>query len=326
LSIVQRRRLVAVTAGLYVTSVLLTGIWYTTGKAQSEKPALTSAIQSGDIATVERLLTEGADLEGTGEKGPTPLAIAAAFDRLEMVQLLLDGGADVNARNGAAVFAGAYCPNPEALELMLERGADPNVSSTVDRGNGASTSGYTALMRATRLGRSENVRLLLEAGASVNAVDGDGRTALHHAAAAGEVEVPGALIGAGADANDRDKGGATPLHLARTAELADALLAGGANVNAATAAGWTALMSASLRGSAELVAILLVRGARVRAAGPNGWTPLHFAGAKGHVEVMKLLLAAGADVNARDEAGMTPLAVSGSTGGAKLLREHGAAE
>lgn len=318
----QRIRLVAVTAGLYVTLVVLTGIWYTAGKAQSEKPALSSAIQSGDIATVQRLLTEGADPEGAGEKGPTPLAIAAAFNRLEMVQLLLDGGADVNARNGAAVFAGAYCPNPKALELMLEREADPNVSTTVDRGNGASTSGYTALMRATRLGRSENVRLLLEAGARVDAADGDGRTALHHAAAAGEVEVAAALIGAGADANAGDDGGATPLHLARTTELADALLGHGANANAATAAGWTALMSAALRGDADLVSLLLVRGAEVSAAEEGGWTPLHFAAAKGKVEIARLLLAAGADVSAGDENGLTPLAAAKGNGVAAMVRQQ----
>jgi len=87
----------------------------------------------------------------------------------------------------------------------------------------------------------------------------------------------------------------------------DSLLRAGANVNAPTHSGGTALHYAAYGGHAQVVKALLQAGADVNAHGSDGFTPLHSSAHCGNVEVVKLLLAAHADVNARVEGDETPL-------------------
>ena len=87
------------------------------------------------------------------------------------------------------------------------------------------------------------------------------------------------------------------------------LLAGGADADAVTADGFTALHFAAFFGKPEAARLLLDRGADVDARG-RGWmtgTPLHSAASGRHVDVVEILLAAGADPNARQSGGWTPL-------------------
>jgi uncharacterized protein len=87
------------------------------------------------------------------------------------------------------------------------------------------------------------------------------------------------------------------------------LLAGGADADAVTADGFTALHIAAFFGKPEAARLLLDRGADVDARG-RGWmtgTPLHSAASGRHVDVVEILLAAGADPNARQSGGWTPL-------------------
>jgi uncharacterized protein len=87
------------------------------------------------------------------------------------------------------------------------------------------------------------------------------------------------------------------------------LLAGGADVNAVSADGFTALHFAAFFGKPDAAHALLERGADVDARG-RGWmtgTPLHSAASGRHVDVVEILLAAGADPNARQSGGWTPL-------------------
>jgi ankyrin repeat protein len=87
------------------------------------------------------------------------------------------------------------------------------------------------------------------------------------------------------------------------------LLAGGADADAVTADGFTALHFAAFFGKPEAARLLLDRGADVDARG-RGWmtgAPLHSAASGRHVDVVEILLAAGADPNARQSGGWTPL-------------------
>lgn len=84
-----------------------------------------------------------------------------------------------------------------------------------------------------------------------------------------------------------------------------ALLASGADPNAATAYGQTALMAAASQGDTEVVRMLLDAGAHINARKEDGFTPLICAVFFGHTDVVRLLLRSGADLNATDALGST---------------------
>ena len=148
------------------------------------------------------------------------------------------------------------------------------------------------------------IRALLKQGADVNAAQGDGMTALHWAASHGDLDEAKMLISAGArvEAVTRN-GNYTPLHLAAragNAALVRALLDGGADVNAKTSSGGSlALHLAAAQGSADAVNALLDKGAKVDALdGAWSQTPLMWAAAYNRLDAMQALIKRGANIAA----------------------------
>ncbi len=154
------------------------------------------------------------------------------------------------------------------------------------------------------------------------------------AARNGDVEVVHALLAEGADPNATTGDGMTALHWAAEqghAAVAELLLSAGADVEAKTRVGsYTPLHLASRSGSAPIARALLDAGADPHAAAINsGVTPLHFAAAAVDGSgVVKALLKAGADVDAREtSSGQTTLmfaAAYNRTEAVVALLEHGA--
>jgi ankyrin repeat protein len=127
--------------------------------------------------------------------------------------------------------------------------------------------------------------------------------------------------------NITNEGGDTPLHKAsigRT-EIAELLVAKGANVNARENNGITPLHIAAERGNREIVELLISRGADINARRKNGKTPLHQASENGYTQIAELLIAKGADVNAGSDEG-TPLYFARTEEMKALLRTHGGRE
>jgi len=148
------------------------------------------------------------------------------------------------------------------------------------------------------------LRELLKSGADVNAAQGDGMTALHWAATHGDVEEARMLIYAGArlDAVTRN-GNYTPLHLAAkagSAKAVRALLDAGANANAKTTSGGaTPLHFAAAQGSVEAIGALLDKRATVDARdGAWSQTPLMWAAAYNRMGAVQTLIKHGADIAA----------------------------
>jgi len=148
------------------------------------------------------------------------------------------------------------------------------------------------------------VRLLLKQGADVNAAQGDGMTALHWAASHGDVDEARMLISAGArlDAVTRN-GNYTPLHLAAkggNVPVVRALLGAGASASAKTSSGGALpLHLAAAQGNPDVVAALLDKGAVVDAReGAWGQTPLMWAAAYNRLDALRMLIKRGADVSA----------------------------
>jgi ankyrin repeat protein len=154
-----------------------------------------------------------------------------------------------------------------------------------------------ALMR----GEGARVRELIKQGADVNAAQSDGMTALHWAATQGDADAAKMLIFAGArlEAVTRN-GNYTALHLAArsgNATVLKALLDAGASTKAATSSGGaTPLHFAASNGNAETVKALIDHKAAVDARDVAfAQTPLMWAAAAGRVQAIQALLAGGAD-------------------------------
>jgi len=144
----------------------------------------------------------------------------------------------------------------------------------------------------------------------------NGITPLHWTVMGNQTNMAEYLLAHGADVNAGDRYGMTPLHKAAAfngKDMAAILLAHDANLNAMGAKyGVIQVMPLHLAaeaGFADVIQVLLDHGADInaRTGGQNHVTPLHMAAAKGRSDVVKMLLQAGAEVNARDIKEQTPL-------------------
>lgn len=282
--------------------------------------AMISAVRSGDATAVAKMLAadpRSANLRDESES--TPLHHAAGFAPANVIKMLLDKGAEVNARNRRGstpllwaihdlakvrmlVEAGAEVNSKQSegrtplyqaaslgnglatVRFLLDKGADPNVATMI---------GLTPLMAAANRGDSELIRLLIARKAKVDARAGTGGTALIAAAASGEPAAVKLLLEAGADAN------------------------------AATKKKETALAAAATAGAEESVKLLLARGAQANVRDDRGYSPLMYAAGSDAAPsgIVKMLLAAGADppVTAEGETARSLAAKRGDTEVARIL-------
>ena len=155
---------------------------------------------------------------------------------------------------------------------------------------------------AARRQDPDGVRALLAGGADVRAAHGDGMTGLHWAAHHGDTQIVRLLVDAGADLEATTRlGDHTPLHVASRGghtRAVTALLDAGANATAVTAAGATPLHLSSTVGDADALRALLAHGADADAREPVwGQTPLMFAAAAERVDALAVLLERGANPN-----------------------------
>ncbi|MEG4107510.1 ankyrin repeat domain-containing protein [Microcoleus sp. S13_C5] len=186
--------------------------------------------------------------------------------------------------------------------------------------------GFTpyAVVEAARQGDTKTVRHYLDLGISANSRVKNDENLLH---LAGSKEVAELLIAKGADVNAKDSYGHTPLHVATASDrikVAQTLIAKGADVNAKGTDGYTPLHFAAMLDRIKVAQMLIANGADI-----NAWTgsqyfnktPLFFARSP---EMAKLLIAKGADVNAKNKNGMTPLHTARSKAIAQILLSAGA--
>ena len=276
------------------------------------------AAMNGNGAMLERLIKAGANVNSPlTSSGDTALMMAARTGKPDAVKVLLDNGAQVDTKESwgdtTALMWAVAEGNHAIVKMLIDRGANVNartkfVPSATGRGfegatpvatNGNQTaeqnsSGLlTPLMFAAREGDLESARMLVAAGANVNAIDGDGKDALGLAIFNGGYDVASFLIDNHANVNQPDAQRFTPLFWAvdrRNMETAPnfpwvvstdplplikKLLDAGANVNfvvnntprARMRDGTprivfgTALMRAAFSGDVELAKLLLAHGA-----------------------------------------------------------------
>jgi ankyrin repeat protein len=140
-----------------------------TDNEDNPPPPLWWAAFRGDVGTAELLIAKGANVDGVGSR--FPLMAASRNGHLEMVQLLIDRGAQVNSRNvhGTPLSYAAEANRIEVMRFLLEKGAD--IDGKDDR-----YYRWTPLMRAAAVGSVEAVKFLLEKGANPRFKDTRGDT------------------------------------------------------------------------------------------------------------------------------------------------------
>ena len=243
---------------------------------------LVDAAKAQDDATVEALLGQQVDVNVAALDGATALHWATYWNASDMVGLLIDAGADLDATNDYGLTPLALaCDNAAVATVtrLLAAGADPEL---------ARSTGETPLMTCARTGALDAVTALLDRGANPNAAESwHGQTALMWAAGERHAAVAGALLEHGADLHARSSAGYTALLIAARTdepELARLLIAAGADVNDTAPDGLTPLLVATVRGHARLAIGLLEQGADANADG-TGYTALHWAAGSWHTEL-----------------------------------------
>jgi len=289
-----------------------------TAKTREGVTPLQLAATNGSAMMIDRLLKAGADANTLlTAAGDTALMMAARTGKTDAIRVLTEAGSNVNAKEtwgGTTALMWAVSEaHVDAAKLLIASGADVNARSNyVAAANGRGFEGrtpvanrndpkseefasgwLTPLTLAAREGDVEMARVLVGAGADVNAVTGDGKTALALAIFNGNYDVASLLVDSKADVNRADAQRFTPLFWAvdrRNMETAPnfpwmvtanpmplirKLLDAGANPNALVnntprarmregsprIVFATALMRAAFAADLELVKLLLERGA-----------------------------------------------------------------
>lgn len=153
-------------------------------------------------------------------------------------------------------------------------------------------------------------KILAKKPDSLNSKDKDGKTPLHFAVQSGNKEVAEFLLAQGADIDAKDGKGNTPLHNApalKHAEIAKFLLSKGADVKIKDEDGMPAIAYALMGGLNELVVPILDSGQDVNEEFERGLRIIHMASLMGNKEIIEILLDRGADINVKTEENITPL-------------------
>lgn len=221
------------------------------------------AVRRRDRATVRRLLAYGVERASLDEA----LSAAAEVAPPAIVRDLLAAGADPEARDFVgftALLQASGRRQSRVVRVLLEHGAEVNARSGAWL-NGAPALLRTPLMVATTSGDLRTVLLLLRAGADPDAADEIGMTALHRAAySAAPPLVVEALLNHGAAVDPRDTLGRTPLMLAAwqgALAAAEVLVMRGAQLNLRDGEGFTPWMWAVKWGHPAVARMLVEIGA-----------------------------------------------------------------
>jgi len=189
-------------------------------------PLLVAAGTYGTLETVKLLLQKGAEINVTDNLGFTPLNAAANVDNAAIAKLLIEKGANLNAKTslgqvGTALMGAAHNRNLELTRLLLAHHADLNAISAESDGNVKNgpvlVGNLTALHFAVANGSTEEVKLLLDAGALVDSRDVRGMTPLMVAVSNDRPnpEIVRMLLAKGADASLRSNIGESTVDWAR---------------------------------------------------------------------------------------------------------------
>ncbi|NWW76037.1 PP16A phosphatase, partial [Climacteris rufus] len=232
---------------------------------------LLEAAARHDAEEVRQFLESGISPDLCNEDGLTALHQCCIDDSLPLVQLLLDAGATVNARD---------------TEL------------------------WTPLHAAATCGHLRLVRLLVQRGADLLAVNSDGNMPYDLCEDEATLDCLESAMAERGITQERIEEARAATERSMLQEIRE-LLRDGADLEAPRGHGATLLHVAAANGYLEAAELLLEHGARTDSRDEDGWQPLHAAACWGQVQLVELLVAHGADLGAKSLLDETPLDVCG---------------
>jgi len=173
---------------------------------------LFSAIKDNDFNTVKDMIeTQGVDPNSKDKRGFTPLFLAIRSGNENIMNLLIDKGADVNyftKMNDEITLSCLFLATLEnklnIVKLLLARGADPQNQYALK-----------ALEYAVHQGNTEITEALIDKGAAINAIDSNGKSLLMVAVVQNKLPMVELLLRKGIDETLTNNGGQTALDIAR---------------------------------------------------------------------------------------------------------------
>jgi quinoprotein dehydrogenase-associated probable ABC transporter substrate-binding protein len=230
---------------------------------------LHNAALAADLDRVKYLLgKKGADIDAKGDDGEAPIHLAVANGDTEMIAFLLDRKANIDLRDtdGYTPLALAAARNKtKVIQLLVSRRADLEAQIP---------GGYTPLFVAIGEGKYAAAKALMEAGAKCNAAEGPQHFTLLMAVA---TEKP------------PERRIIQVSQVVGPVDIAQELVKRGADVNAVSARGLTALMVAAAHDNSALIGVLMGAGAREELKSDEGQTALDIAMQNGNDSAVRTL-------------------------------------
>lgn len=289
-------------------------------KAES---ALRRATIDREFDDIRKLILDGLDINIVLEDGVTLLMEAVHSEDIELVKELVNLGADVNIQQAGgytALWLSASYGCEEIFNFLapltlpdIYEEAEAELSQGIIRRQRRDNILLDRLTTAVIYCNRESILETIRDGCDINAINEDGRTVLFIASLWGYYDIVKLLVDNGADINFRSEdGNDTPLTAALSGVgtighntslsknttcqhilVLRLLLSAGANVNAKTTEGWSALLAAINYQSVEAVKLLIDYGADVSTR-YREHTALSFARERGDAEIVQFLINAGA--------------------------------
>ena len=283
------------------------------------RTALHFAVQGKHADVVQVLIDAGADTETKNGRGHSPLHVSSVSGELTTVKMLVKAGADVRAtdrRRDTCLALAAFHGHTDTVRYLVGL---PEVDLTHH-----GSRNHTALHCAVERKHADVVQVLIDAGADIETKNDEGRSPLHFASFSGELTTVNMLVKAGADVCATDARRDTCLIIAayygHTDTVRYLVSLPEVDLTHHGSRNHTALHCAVERKHADVVQVLIDAGADIETKNVQGCSPLHLASISGELTTVKMLVEAGADVRATDTGRDTCLTLAAYYGHTDTVR------
>lgn len=219
--------------------------------------------------------------------------IALLWTLIEMLKKGRKGEFNQSKLSGTSLHDAVASGDLERIKVELQDISNLNATNIY---------GFTPLNVAAWQGYSRVVKLLIDAGADIEAKDNAGATVLHHVFLGYDERINSL-------SNEKDS-------LGELVEIVTYLINKGVDVNAISPMDTFVLQGAAFLGSTALIKVLVENGAKLNACGENGITPLAIAICQNNTEVVKVLLDYNAELKVSNESGAENILDFAKTNGA----------